>query len=645
MQELISSITDLVEIDLFGGKAFWLSWLHREGFTVPHAVFLRAFTHETATCELELLFENSIFETKIGSLLNESNLYEVAVRSSGTLEDAKKRSLAGHFETYLGSFSIVELKEKIIKVALSSTQQIFGNVGVIVQQLILPSFSGVLFSSNPVSGAKNEVIISAIQGFGDRLVSGVKSGVDIIASLSSDEVVFSSHNLDIKAEHLEELYGIAKDIEGKLGFPVDIEWCIDQKTDELFVLQCRPLTGYQLEHLGTIPIALKNVERIPALVLDNDKVKLRLLAEESRIKISQASLVVLTCPNSEMLIDLSQVGLDENCKGYSVVLLHPNNIEGNIVRHFAKKEVDKQKSFFRSCQRYQVRQYTDLIDLESIIQSVASRCLDFSWNFVAIIQEIFEPEYTGIVKRISDGYVVELARGHFVPKGIVSTSQYVLDCELSITSKKEVIQRKSYKISDGQVLEEEINENIVVDNSLVIQIVKVLASILKDQDKAVEFGILKQRDSTLIPYLIDLVEDKSKLNLSSNLVLEGVISPGLAIGRLIVVSSEDISKGSLHLHYHNEVKANHLVDEAVIFLCQSPDIALLGLLEMYNNSKIGFIFKEGSTLSHFAIILRERGIPAIVTNAEVSLVGDSTVQLNASDLGLVPLERVKTLTA
>jgi rifampicin phosphotransferase len=342
-----------------------------------------------------------------------------------------------------------------------------------------------------------------------------------------------------------------------------------------------------------------------------------------------------------MLIDLSQVGIDVNCRGYSVVLLHPNNIEGNVVRHFAKKEVDKQKSFFRSCQRYQVRRYTDLIDLESIIQLVANRCFESSWNFVAIIQEIFEPEYTGIVKKISDGYVVELARGHFVPKGIVSTSQYVLDSDLTVISKKEVTQKTSYKILDGQILEEEINEKIVVDSSLVSQIVKALFSILKDQDKAVEFGVLKQEDDILVPYLIDLVEDKSRLALKSNLILEGVVSPGLATGKLIVVSSEDISKDSLHLHYHNEVKVNVLVDEAAVFLCQSPDIALLSLLEMYNNSKIGFIFQEGSTLSHFAIILRERGIPAIITNAKVALSGDLKVQLNASDLGLAPLERVQ----
>jgi rifampicin phosphotransferase len=308
MQELITHITDSIGVNYFGGKAFWLSWLSSEGFNVPHAVFLRAFSHETAIHELELLFRDPFFETEVRSFLNEDSLYEVAVRSSGTLEDAKQESLAGHFETYLGCFSMPELKEKIINVALSSklgNQQVLDKVGVIIQQLIQPSFSGVLFSSNPVSGAKNEVIISAVQGFGDGLVSGVKSGVDIIANSSSGEVTFSSYNLDIEVEHLEKLHGIAKDIEGKLGFPVDIEWCIDRNTSELFVLQCRPLTGYQFEQLGTISIALKNVERIPALVLDNDKVKLRLLAEENGIKISQASLVVLTCPNDEMLMGAS----------------------------------------------------------------------------------------------------------------------------------------------------------------------------------------------------------------------------------------------------------------------------------------------------------------------------------------------------
>jgi manganese-dependent inorganic pyrophosphatase len=171
--------------------------------------------------------------------------------------------------------------------------------------------------------------------------------------------------------------------------------------------------------------------------------------------------------------------------------------------------------------------------------------------------------------------------------------------------------------------------------------VQSLFPILKDQDKAVEFGVLKQKDNSHLPYLIDLVEDKSKLDLSTNLILEGVVSTGLAFGSLVVIGSEEISKGSLHLHYHNEIQNKILIDEHIIFYCQSPDIALLSLLETYNNSKIGFTFKEGSTLSHFAIILRERGIPAIVTNAEIDFKNGDYIDLDALNSGFLPSERLK----
>lgn len=643
MQEIISNIYNLVEVEKFGGKAHWLSWLKREGYNVPYAIFISVANEISSTLELQNLISNEQFKSELNCFLNRKNEYSVAIRSSGTLEDAKEKSLAGHFDTYLGSFSFDELLQKIAKVAYSHTDEAAASnrIGVIIQSLINPSFSGVVFSSNPLNGYKTETIISVISGFGDKLVSGQQAGTDIVAISNNDGVTFSNYSLPISETHLRELYNIGKKIEQKLSFPVDIEWCIDKETDQLFILQCRPLTGYQFEHFGIIRISLENKLKIPNLVLNSDKINLRLLAEANNITISQANLVVLSSLKDKILIDLSQVGQDENCESYSVVLLHPNNIEGNIIRHFAKKEVEKQKSIFRPCHRYKVRQYADLTDLEAIIKSVANQCFEYSWNFVAIIQEIFEPEYTGIAKKISDGYLVELARGHFVPKGIVNTSQYILDNDLSISFKNEVLQKVSYKITDGQALEEEINEEIKVDNSIIIQIIHSLFPILKDQDKAVEFGVLKQKNQSYLPYLIDLVEDKSKLELRTNLILEGVISPGLAFGSLLSIGNDEISKGSLHLHYHNEIQARALIDEQIIFYCQSPDIALLSLLETYNNSKIGFIFKEGSTLSHFAIILRERGIPAIVTNAEIDFKHGDYIDLDALNSGFLPSERLK----
>jgi pyruvate,water dikinase len=45
-------------------------------------------------------------------------------------------------------------------------------VAVLVQQLIPAEVSGVVFSANPVSGSREEVMINSTWGLGESLVSG-----------------------------------------------------------------------------------------------------------------------------------------------------------------------------------------------------------------------------------------------------------------------------------------------------------------------------------------------------------------------------------------------------------------------------------------------------------------------------------------
>ena len=641
---MIGTIDDKINVEVYGGKAYWLSWLFQEGYHVPYAIFLPAMNCDESDQYLSNLFGNNQFLNKLEIFCQNPNTYNVAIRSSGIFEDSRHSSLAGHFKSFVGNVSLEEFEQNIRRVVKSlniSDVNQSEKMGVVIQQMITPNFSGVIFSSNPINGSKTEIVISVIEGFGDSLVSGTASGEDIMVTLEEDSLSMPKYSSDINKNHLLELCKVSKEIEEKLHFPVDIEWCVDNVTHQVFLLQCRPQTGYQFEHVGVIPVLLENKPRIPKIVLHNDKIKLRLLAEENGIKISKAHLVVLNCSEENTLIDLLDVGIDENCNGYSVVLLHPSNISGKIVRYFAKKELEKQRNIYRTCQRYKIRQFVDFTDLEAVIHSVGDKCFEVSWNCVAIIQEIFEPEYTGIAKQIDDGFVVELARGHFVPKGIVSTSQYVMNAQMFLMFANERIQPTSYKIVDGQVLEEKINEKISVAEADIASIVKSLFPVLKEQDKVVEFGVLRASDNTLIPYLIDLIEDKGTTGLNTNLILEGVIASGEITGMVKIIENPSSSSESLHLHYHDSTFNLVQNSEKVVFICHSPDIALLKLLEEYDNSNIGFVFHEGSTLSHLAIILRERGIPSILTNGLPDLNEGMVVKIDAVTPGLQLHERVK----
>lgn len=55
--EKVKTLNDNVTIDDFGGKAYWLSWLHKSGYKVPHAVFIRGLdNNQKLDNELEAIF-------------------------------------------------------------------------------------------------------------------------------------------------------------------------------------------------------------------------------------------------------------------------------------------------------------------------------------------------------------------------------------------------------------------------------------------------------------------------------------------------------------------------------------------------------------------------------------------------------------
>ena len=55
------------------------------------------------------------------------------------------------------------------------------------------------------------------------------------------------------------------------------------------------------------------------------------------------------------------------------------------------------------------------------VQSIQAKSFEVSWLCITIIQEIFDPIFTGIAKKIEDGFLIEIAKGHFLPKGVVPT--------------------------------------------------------------------------------------------------------------------------------------------------------------------------------------------------------------------------------
>lgn len=147
---------------IFGGKAYNLDILTKNGINVPKWSVVTS--------------PDDFFEVQEGKLY--------AVRSSAVGEDGSGNSFAGQMESYL-YVKPEDIRAKIQAVIDSANSERIRfyreqnglkndeiKVGVIIQEMINSEVSGVAFSSNPITGKRNEILISSVFGLGEGLVSG-----------------------------------------------------------------------------------------------------------------------------------------------------------------------------------------------------------------------------------------------------------------------------------------------------------------------------------------------------------------------------------------------------------------------------------------------------------------------------------------
>jgi phosphohistidine swiveling domain-containing protein len=203
-----------------------------------------------------------------------------AVRSSATAEDLPGASFAGQQDTFLNVRGEPALLDAVRRcwVSLYTDRAVlyrarngFGHRGVklsvVVQRMVLPEVSGILFTADPVSGRRDIVSIDAGFGLGEALVSGLVNAdlyqVDKTSGALLD-VRVGDKALAIRPlpeggtwqEPLSEalrrarvlddptvqvLVALGRRIEAHYGEPQDIEWCIEG--GQAFIVQARPITS------------------------------------------------------------------------------------------------------------------------------------------------------------------------------------------------------------------------------------------------------------------------------------------------------------------------------------------------------------------------------------------------------------------
>ncbi|HEX6305866.1 MAG TPA: PEP/pyruvate-binding domain-containing protein, partial [Anaerolineales bacterium] len=260
-----------------GGKAAKLGELARAGFPVPDgfALTTEAFDHfVTANRMDETRSAESVLEAELPQGVQDA-LHEVsrkldgrplAVRSSGVAEDLEGASFAGQYETILGVRGYEELAKAVrrcwasafsARVAVykrNKEQAAKASMAVLVQQLVPADAAGVAFTANPVNGRRDETVVSAVRGLGERLVSGEASPDEWIVS-GSNAIRTSAPEKAIDESQVHAIAEMARRAEAHFGSPQDVEWALAD--GKLYMLQARPITALAEPAPTPIPIAVE----------------------------------------------------------------------------------------------------------------------------------------------------------------------------------------------------------------------------------------------------------------------------------------------------------------------------------------------------------------------------------------------------
>ena len=207
----------------------------------------------------------------------------VAVRSSATAEDLPEASFAGQQRTFLNVQGEKEVVAAVqgcwaslfeARAIFYREQQGFDHfkvgIAVPVQKMVQSEASGVMFTVEPTTSDKSKIVIEAVIGLGETIVSGDVTPDHYVVSkdqmkITDSEIKHQEWKLirneggngeeanvkvvltpeeqaqpKISDDDIITLARIGKHLEDHYQFPQDIEWAKEDK--KIFIVQTRPVT-------------------------------------------------------------------------------------------------------------------------------------------------------------------------------------------------------------------------------------------------------------------------------------------------------------------------------------------------------------------------------------------------------------------
>ncbi len=202
----------------------------------------------------------------------------VAARSSATAEDLPDASFAGQQETYLNVSGEANLIQKVRAcwASLFEPRAIFYRqekgfdhfkvgIAVPVQKMVQSDVAGIMFTVNPVTNDKNQIVIEAVWGLGEKIVQGAytpdhylvqKQTYKILQKQVNSQTKYMTlsrnQNKELKVpssrqnkpkltdDQIIKLAKLGQKIQQHYFFPQDIEWAMEKNV--LYIVQSRPVT-------------------------------------------------------------------------------------------------------------------------------------------------------------------------------------------------------------------------------------------------------------------------------------------------------------------------------------------------------------------------------------------------------------------
>ena len=219
----------------------------------------------------------------------------VAVRSSATAEDLPGATFAGQQDSFLNVIGEVQLIDAIRQcwsslwteraVAYRRRRRIEPSevrIAVVVQTMVPADAAGVMFTANPVTGARDQTVVDASSGLGEAVVSGAVTPDHYLLDAEGKLLEFSLGRRELAVvgragggveqrsggvaerllsdDTLEALVALGSGVSSHFGQPQDIEWALSD--GRLSVVQTRPMTA-----LPPAPLDLSRFQRLQGSIL------------------------------------------------------------------------------------------------------------------------------------------------------------------------------------------------------------------------------------------------------------------------------------------------------------------------------------------------------------------------------------------